>query len=100
MIVDAQVEARIVLVAVDAQRRGLLAALVAAGALAGRHRGDQALGERLAGAPAANAADGRVEHVGPGEHVAGDAEVVVHAMAAPVDAVLAGVRGAAAVRRR
>ena len=42
VVVDAQVEARVVLVAVDAQRRRLLAALVAAGALAGLHRRDQA----------------------------------------------------------
>ena len=94
VVVDAEVEARVVLVAVDAQRRRLLAALVAAGALAGLHRRDQSLGERQAGAGGIGG-DRRVEHVGAGEHVAGDAEVLVHAMAAPLDALLAGVgRGA------
>ena len=97
VIVDAQVEARIVLGGVDAQRRRLLAALVAAGRLAGGQRREEPLGERPAGA-GDESLRGRVEHVGAGEHVAGDAEVVVHLVAAPVDALRAGVGGAAAVR--
>jgi hypothetical protein len=94
VVVDAEVEARVVLVAVDAQRRRLLAALVAAGALAGLHGCDQSLGERQAGAGGVSS-HGRVEHVGADEHVAGDAEVVVGAMTAPIDATLAGVGGGA-----
>ena len=55
VIVDAEVEKRIDLGRVDQQRRGLLAALVAACRLARRHRGQQSLGERSA----------RVRLVGP-----------------------------------
>ncbi len=96
VIVDAQVEARIVLVGMDAQRRGLLAALVAAGGLARGHRREQALGERLAGG-GDERLGGRLQDGGAGEHVAGDAEVVVQLMAAPIDAVRSGVsRGEAA----
>ena len=46
VIVDAQVEERILLGRVDQQRRRLLAALVAAGRLARLQRGQQPLGER------------------------------------------------------
>ena len=49
MIVDAQVEERIVLGGVDQQRGGLLAALVAAGGVARVERREQALGERQPG---------------------------------------------------
>ena len=60
----------------------------------GRTRREQTLGERQARAGGVGR-HGRVDHVGAGEHVAGDAEVVVHPMPAPVDAVLAGVGGGA-----
>ena len=86
VVVDAQVELGIVLVAVDAQRRGLLAALVAAGRFAGAHRARagarRAAGRRWRDRPRRSPRDLRA-----GEHVAGDAEVVADAMAAPVDAV-------------
>ena len=46
VVVDAQVEARVVLGRRDQDRRGLAAALVAAGRIAGLERGEQALRER------------------------------------------------------
>ena len=64
MVVDAQVERRPFLLAVDQQRGGLLAALVAAGGLARPHRGDQAAreGQAVIGDIGLR---GLVEHVGP-----------------------------------
>ena len=98
VVVDADVELASVLVAVDDERRGLLAALVAAGRLARREGGEQPLGERQASGVTVGGGAG-LEHLGPGEHVAGDAEVVVEEMAAPLDAALAGEGGRLAVRR-
>ena len=46
VVVDAQVELRVVFVGVDAQCRGLLATLVATRRFAGGQRGQQALGQR------------------------------------------------------
>ena len=95
MVVDADVERRVVLVALDAQRGRLLAALVAAGRFAGGHRGDQALGQRQRGVREVRLGRG-LDHLRAGEHVAGDAPAVAQAMAAPVDAGVAGVRRARA----
>ena len=96
MIVDAQIERGPFLAAIDQQRRRLLAALVAAGSLARAHRRDQALREgqccvldislrRL------------VQNLRARQHVAGDGEAVACNVAAPVDALLAGMRGDAAL---
>ena len=99
VVVDAEVELGMVLVAVDAQGRRLLAALVAAGRFARGHRRKQALGQRQRRALPVGAG-GRFEHLGAGEHVAGDAEVVEQPVAARVDAARAGVRRRCAARRQ
>ncbi len=92
MVVHAQVEERIVLGGVDKERCALLAALVAAGSLARFHRGHQPLGEgervrRLVGA------HGLVHDLRAREHVARDRKAAARSMAAPFDAMGAGVRG-------
>ena len=85
MIVDAQVKRGIVLRRMDAQRRSLLAALVAAGRLAGRHRREQPLRQRLAGRLPEHASR-LLDHPRAGQHVARDGEVRLDTVAAPVDA--------------
>ena len=76
VVVDPEVELAPVLVAVDDERRGLLAALVAAGRLARREGGEQPLGERQAPGVTVGGGAG-LDHLGPGKHVSGHAEVVV-----------------------
>ncbi len=96
VIVDAQIEERILLGGDDEQRGRLLAALVAARGLAGGERRQQALGERQ---PRARVVDARRfgEHLRARQHVAGDGILVAGDVAAPVDAGAAGVRGRAAL---
>ena len=96
MVVDAQIELGPFLVAMDQQRRRLLAALVAAGGLAGMHRRDQPLRERQFGVGDIGFR-GVVEHGGAGQHVAGNREAVALDMPAPVDAFAPGMRGDAAL---
>ena len=81
-----------VFIAVDAQRRGLLAALVAAGRLARGHRRDQPLGERQAWAPAKGAALASITS-GPASMLPATLKSSSSTMAAPLDAALAGVGG-------
>ena len=95
VVVDAQIELRPLVVAVDQERRRLLAALVAAGGLAGSHRRDQPLREWQVFAR--DIARGRiVQHPGAGQHVAGDREAGVLDVPAPVDAFASGMGGDAA----
>jgi hypothetical protein len=84
MVVDAEVELAPVLVALDHERGGLLAALVAAR----RSPAARAASSRSAsGRPGRHGRRRRwPRHLRPGKHVAGDAEVVVEEMAAPFDA--------------
>ena len=90
VVVDPQVELQMVLVGLDAQRGGLLAALVAAGGFARGHRRQQALGQRQARGSKIGVGRG-CQHLRAGQHVAGDAETVEQLVAAPVDAGCAGV---------
>ena len=90
VIIDPQVEIRPFVVAVDQQRRRLLAALVAACGLAGAHRRDQALRERQSFICDV----GRrriVQHAGAGEHVAGYRKTFALDVPAPIDAFGAGI---------
>ena len=97
VVVDAQVERRVALRRHDPQRRGLLAALVAAGGFTGVHRREQAFGERQLRVPAK-----RVRRVLDDartcEHVAGDGKPLVGDVTAPVDALAARVRRGDAAR--
>ena len=97
VVVDAQVEERIVLGRVDEERRRLLAALVAARGLARVERREQPLGERQRGVRLVRRG-GLGDHLRAGEHVAGDRVAVARAMPAPVDARAAGVRRGAPSR--
>ena len=75
MVVDAQVEIGPFLLALDHQRRRLLAALVAAGGFAGLHRRDQPLRKRQGGV-GGKGSRGVVKHGRAGQHVAGEREAV------------------------
>src|SRR3954470_4910428 len=91
VVVNAQVQIGPLLVAIDQQRRRLLAALVAARGIAGAQRRDQTPRERqllLRGIGSC----GLVEHPGTGQHVAGDRKPTALEMAAPADAFAAGMR--------
>ena len=85
MVVDAQIEIGPFLLAMDQQRRRLLAALVAAGGFAGLHRRDQPLRKRQVGVGDIGLR-GVVEHGGARQHVAGNRKAVALDMSAPVDA--------------
>ena len=95
MVVDAQVERRPLLVAIDQERRRLFAALVSARGFAGAHRRDQALreGQRLVRDVGFR---GVVQHPGAGKHVAGNREILSLDVSAPVDTFAAGMGGDAA----
>jgi hypothetical protein len=96
VVVDAQVELRPWIVAVDHERCRLPAALVAAGGLTRLHRGDQPDGKRQVGVGRI----GRrhvVEDARAGEHVAGNRKVFALAMSAPADTGCARMRGDAAM---
>ena len=97
MIVDAQIERRIVLGGVDAKRCRLLAALVAAHRLAGLQGPDQAAGKGQIGAIEIDAS-GLGNHLRAGQHIAGDRKSVMDDLAAPGDALGAGMRGDCAAR--
>src|SRR5205085_10402735 len=97
VIVDAQVEVGPFLFSIDEERRRLLAALVAAGRLAGLVGRDQAAREWQAGVRDVSLG-GFGDDGGAGQHVAGDREALARRRAAPVDAVLAGMRRDAAGR--
>ncbi len=83
VVVDTQVELGIVLVAVDQERRRLLATLVATGRFAGLQGGDQAARQRQVVPLAHGARPSRRDHLGAGQHVAGDRHVLADPMAAP-----------------
>ena len=93
VVVDAKVERGVALRRVDDERRRLLAALVAAGGLAGRHRVEEAQRERLRADALRTPPPLSSSTRGPGEHVAGERVAASGAMAAPVDARAARVRG-------
>src|SRR5687767_1309379 len=97
VVIDAQIELGVVLGRAEQERRRLLAALVAAGGLAGLQRGEQPLRERQVGGLLVDAR--RFAHyLRPGEHVAGHRVATPGDGAAPVDALLAGVLADAPAR--
>src|SRR5438067_8036986 len=85
VIVDPQIELRIVFARVNHERRGLLAALVAARGFAGFERGDQPLG-KWAATRGFVRMRGFTDHALVREHVAGDGIAVAGERAAPRDA--------------
>src|SRR5258708_16236969 len=90
VVVDAQVEMRPFVLAVDQKRRRLLAALVSAGGFARSHRRDQALREGQAFA--SDVGLGRVvEDARAGQHVAGHRKTRSLELPAPVDAIAPGM---------
>src|SRR5437899_10578730 len=96
MIVDAEVVVRSHPWRPDEQRRGLAAALVAAGRLPGLERAQESVAELRARIPGEGRRH-RVENFPPGQKIAGDAEAVLDAMAAPRLAVGARVSPALVV---
>ena len=74
------------------KRGRLLAALVAAGGLAGLHRRDQPARERQCGVGEIGRR-GVVEHARAREHVAGNGKSIAVNMSVPVDAGRPGVGG-------
>src|SRR5450830_1502590 len=95
VIVDPQIERRVVLPAVDDQRGALLAAFVATGRFAGRQSGDQPFGKRLISLCSIAVGAG-LNDLRTGQHVPGDREPLSQCMATPADAVGSSVRSAAA----
>src|SRR4051812_15124737 len=96
VVVDAQIELRIVFAGVNHERRRLLAALVAACRLAGFERGNQPLGKRTPGRLLIRA-PGFLQNKVVREHVAGDGIAVARERAVPLDAGAAGVLADAAL---
>ena len=92
MIVDAQIEIRPILLAIDEQGGRLLAALVAARRFARLHRRDQAAGKRQGGVRLI-CRRRFVEHLRTCEHVAGNRKSVALDVPFPVDAGRADMRG-------
>ncbi len=90
VIVYTQVQIRVILVALDAQRRRLLAALVATGRLTRLHGADQAQRQRLPGTGGKGLGSG-FDHARPGQHVASHTDIVLQQVAAPADTCAAGV---------
>eukprot|EP01037_Dinobryon_pediforme_P001866 gene1865-1895_t len=91
MVVGADVQVGVRVFGADLEAGALLAALVAAGRLAGLHGGEQALGEGAFGCKKRVACVGN--HSGPCQHVAGHRDVQSADMAGPRHAVRAGVLG-------
>ena len=98
MIIHADVDERVFLRVVDQDRGRLPAALVAPGRLAGPEREEEALEER----PPCRLLEGRdrvADHFGPGQHVAGDGEVLAQLVPAPGNASGARIGRVPAVGR-
>jgi hypothetical protein len=91
VLVDPEIDPGVDLGAIDPKARGLAAALVAAGALCGLERPHQPFLERQA-RRGGEGAGHRIEHLGPGQHVALHGVIGGFALARPGCALAAGVR--------
>ena len=91
VVVNAQIEFRINLTRVNAQRSGLFAALVTACSLTRLHRGNESFSQRSSSHYNERLCRG-IEHLWACQHVAGNAEIFKNLVTAPVNTLPARMR--------